>query len=340
MRRIADRFVCNVPVEVIVDGARLPATIEDVSRGGVFVRIAEPLDRGAEVRIVMPHEGRLVAASGVIAHRLGEVDARALGRETGVGVALRAPSTANEEVFVLAIERLIRACREAAPLGKHAVVADPNRMVAERIAKALGEIGFTVATATGGLDALAACLRRTPDVVIVERALPVLDGFRLIDLLARQPALCDVPVVMMSQYAEDLPQAFERGARDFVCKPFSIGELVARVRRLARHERPALRGSLATLPLAALLALFEHERTSGRLVLPGAWIDLRAGRIVDASTGDASGLAAVFALLDRAEGTFELVPGAPAGGELELGVTHVLIEHARQRDEAQRPAVA
>ncbi|MGE5186377.1 MAG: response regulator, partial [Acidobacteriota bacterium] len=263
MRRVADRFVCSVPVEVVVGGARYRAAIDDVSRGGLFVRIAEPLAAGTELRVVMPHDGRIVTATGVVAHRLAEPDARALGREAGVGVALNAPESAMDELFALAVERLIRSCRAAAPLGLHAVVADPSRAVAERAAAALAEAGFAVATATSGREALAVCLRRTPDVVIAERALPVLDGFRLIDLLARVPAACGVPVVIVSQYAEDLEEAFARGARDFLAKPFSPRELVARVRRLAQHERPALRGALAVMPLSALLALFELERTTG-----------------------------------------------------------------------------
>jgi DNA-binding response OmpR family regulator len=336
MRRSADRFECSLPAEVVVAGVRHEAALQDVSRSGVFVELPVPVTAGTELRIAIAPNGRRVAASGVVVHRLAETDARALGRKTGVGVALRAAETATDELFAITLERLIRSLRAAAPLGLHAVVADADRRVAARIACALAEAGFAVATATTGLDALAACLRRTPDIVIVDRALPVLDGFRLIDQLARVPALADVPVVIASAYGNDACEAFERGARDFITKACPLTELVARVRRLARAERPALRGSLHTVPLAALLGLFEHERTTGRLVVAGGWIDLRAGRIVDAATADAGGVAAVLALLDRDTGTFELLPANPAG-ELELSVTHVLLEHARLRDEDSRP---
>ena len=332
MRRIADRFVCTLPAEVLVDGARHEAGLQDISRAGLFIEMAEALPAGTELRVAIAPEGRRVAAKGIVMHRLADHDARALGRRAGVGVALRTPETATDELFALALERMIRAFRAAAPLGLYAVVADGDRRTSLRAASALAEVGFAVDTATGGLDALAACVRRTPDVVIVDRNLPVLDGYRVIDQMARVPALADVPVVIVSAHAEDLPEAFERGARDFVAKPYSPIELVARVRRLARHERPALRGSLAAMPLTALLALFELERVTGRLVLAGSWIDLRAGRIVDAATPDSTGITALYELLDRDTGTFELVRTTPSG-ELELSVSHVLLEHARRTDE-------
>lgn len=334
MRRVSDRFVCALPAEVLVAGARHEASVQDVSRAGLFVEIPEPLPPGTELRVaIAPFDGRRVAAKGVVVHRLAEPDARALGRHAGVGVALRTPETPNDELFALALERMIRSFRAAAPLGLYAVVADGDRRAGLRAASALADVGFAVDTATGGLDALAACVRRTPDVVIIDRALPVLDGFRMMDQMARVPALADVPVVIVSQYPEDLPESLERGARDFLTKPYSPAELVARVRRLARHERPALRGSLAAMPLTALLALFELERVTGRLVLAGSWIDLRGGRIVDAATPDHTGISALHELLDRDTGTFELVRSTPPPGAFDLQVTYVLLEHARRRDE-------
>ncbi len=337
MRRMAERFSCHLAAELVIADAGRAGAIEDVSRSGVFVAMADAPAVGTELRVAIAPFGRRLVGTGVVAHRLADGDARALGRRTGIGIALQTPHTPIDELFALAVERMIRSARAAAPLGLYAVVADADRRFVARTACALAEAGFAVATATRGLEALAACLRRTPDVVIVDRALPVLDGYRLLDQLARVPAVADVPVVLVSASGADLEAALERGARDFVAKPCTTSELVARARRLARQARPALRGSLGHLSLAALLALFEQERTTGRLVLPGAWIDLRAGRIVDAATADAGGLAAVLALLDRDAGTFELVPGTPAG-DLELAVTHVLLEHARLRDEAARCA--
>jgi DNA-binding response OmpR family regulator len=336
MRRVTDRFVCTLPAEVLVGDARHEAAVQDVSRTGLFIELPQALAAGTEVRVAIAPDGRRVAARGVVVHHLAEHDARALGRRAGVGVALRMPETPADELFALALERMIRSFRAAAPLGLYAVVADADRRTGLRAASALAEVGFAVDTATGGLDALAACVRRTPDVVIVDRALPVLDGYRLMDQMGRVPALADVPVVIVSPYPEDLPEALERGARDFLAKPYSPAELVARVRRLARHERPALRGSLAAMPLTALLALFELERVTGRLVLAGSWIDFRSGRIVDAGTPDAGGIAALYELLDRDTGTFELVRTTPSG-DLELSVTHLLLEHARRCDENALP---
>jgi DNA-binding response OmpR family regulator len=336
MRRIAERFSCRLAAELVAGGASRPAAIDDISRQGLFAEIANPPPVGAEVRIAIAPNGRPLAATGMVVHRLDDAAAIALGRRAGVGIALRPPETPGEELFALALERMIRDHRAAAPLGLHAVIAHADRKFAARTAADLADAGFTVATATSGLAALSACLRRTPDVVVVDRALPVLDAYRLIDHLARVPTVADVPVIVVSMNAADVVEALERGARDFVVKTCTTAELVARARRLASRARPQLRGTLGMLSLASLLSLFEHERTTGRLVLPGAWIDVRDGRIVDAATATTGGMAAVLALLDREGDTFELVPASPAG-DLELSVTHVLLEHARQRDEGSRP---
>ena len=335
MRRSVERFSCRLEAELLVGEAVCPGSIEGVSRNGLFVEVEPAPPIGTELRIAIAPEGRRLVARGIVVHRLDLTAAAALGRRAGVGIALRAAETPNEELFALALERIIREHLVAAPLGFHAVVADSDRRFLAATACALADAGFAVAIATTGRDALAVCLRRTPDVVIVDRALPVLDGYRLIDSLARVPAAAGVPVIVVGG-AGDVVEAFERGARDFVAKPCTPAELVARARRLARDARPALKGTLDALPLPALLALFEQERTTGRLVLPGAWVDLREGRIVDAATTDSGGITAVLDLLDREAGTFELLPAAPAG-DLELSITHVLLEHARLRDEGSRP---
>jgi DNA-binding response OmpR family regulator len=151
----------------------------------------------------------------------------------------------------------------------------------------------------------------------------------------------------MSEDAGDGIVAFERGAMDFVTKPFATNELVLRARRLVRGPRQVVfRGELSELGLPALLTLFEHERKSGQLVLTRddttAWIDLEAGRIVNARSTEliADTHTVLMSLLDWQTGHFELSAsqdhGLPAC-DLALPITHLLLEHARRRDEALRP---
>src|SRR5207253_10703995 len=111
----------------------------------------------------------------------------------------------------------------------------------------------------------------------------VLDGFRVVQRIAQLAP--GVPVIVMSAEPGDLAAAFERGAHDFIAKPFTTDEVIARAWRVARTA--ALRGSLAAVGLPAVLTMLAHERKTGRLVVTGdraAWIDLVDGKIVGAGS--------------------------------------------------------
>jgi DNA-binding response OmpR family regulator len=219
------------------------------------------------------------------------------------------------------------------------------------LSTALGTAGFTVATATNGMEVISACLSHPPDVVLVEREMPVLDGFRVLQEMGRHTQLAGVPVMMMAADATDLVrlQAFQLGAMDFIPKPFTVLEVILRARRWARARqldpaRVVLRGTLGDLALPSLLTMFEQERKSGQLSITRehfvTWIDFAEGRIVRARSSELDGGShpVLMAVLDWKDGYFELTAGTPAPGapELEASITHLLLEHARLRDEAQR----
>ena len=199
------------------------------------------------------------------------------------------------------------------------------------------------------MEAIGACLSRTPDVVLVERDMPVVDGLHVLSEMGRHSELASVPVMMMSADATDLfrLQAFQLGAADFIPKPFTVLEVILRARRWARAsqrdpERVVLRGALAELGLPSLLTMFEQERKSGQLALTRdqlvAWIDFVDGRIVRARSSelDADSHTVLMHVLDWQAGYFELSAGASAVAASDadtIAVTHLLLEHARVRDE-------
>ncbi len=90
-----------------------------------------------------------------------------------------------------------------------------------------------MSTATNGMEAIGACLSRAPDVVLVEREMPVVDGLHVLQEMGRHPTLASVPVMMMGTDATDLVrlQAFQLGAMDFIPKPFTVLEVILRARR-------------------------------------------------------------------------------------------------------------
>ena len=341
----------DLPVEITAQGMIQRVILQDLSRTGMFLRMTAPFPAGTEIQVCIAHEGRRLYALANVTHSLPEAEARSLGRAAGVGIAFQEALTPMDHLFAIAVERLVRERRASTqPLGMHVVIADRSVRVLERMSTALDEAGCTVAIATTGMEVLAACLRRVPDVVLVERDLPVLDGLRLIVELANDPVLAMVPVIITSESPSDIDAAFEAGAMDFIAKPFTAVEVVARARRLPSAtpivtDRVILRGALAELSLPALLTLLEQERKTGRVVLFGAqtaWIDLVDGRIVSAGCSgvNAPSHAVMMSLLDWTHGSFEVIATEPEHAEDAglLPVTHLLLEHARIRDEARRRA--
>lgn len=351
MRRLADRYTIDLSVEITAQGMTQRVALQDVSRTGMFLQMAAPFPNGTELQVGFVHDGRRVYTHANVTHSLADAEARSLGRVAGVGIAFQSAITPMDHLFALAIERLVREFRTAVrPLGLHVVIADRSVRVLERMSVALDQAGCTVAIATTGMEVLAACLRKLPDVVLVERHLPVMDGLRVIAELANDPALSMVPVIITSEQPADIDAAFEAGAMDFIAKPFTAIEVVARARRLptaqpVTTDRVVLRGSLAELSLAALLTMMELERKTGRLVLFGAhtaWIDVIDGRIAGAGCSGitAPTRAVVTSLLDWMHGTFELLVTVPdhTDDDVVYPITHLLLEHARISDERRRTA--
>jgi DNA-binding response OmpR family regulator len=350
VQRRNNRVAMNLPIELIADGKRIRAVSQDLSPLGMFVRLSPPLPVGTVVQVVMSPNGQRLIATGQVIHALAEVEARTLGRFPGIGVAFRDPMRPAEQQFIQAIVRLLeRHAQHQPPADLRIVVADSETRILERLSTALGTAGFSVATATNGMEAIGACLSRTPDVVLVERDMPVVDGLHVLQEMGRHTELASVPVMVMSAEATDLIrlQAFQLGAMDFIPKPFTALEVILRARRWARAsqrdpERIVLRGTLAELSLPSLLTMFEQEKKSGQLTLTHeqlvAWIDFDGGKIVRARSSETEGdsRAALLRLLDWQAGYFELSAGSPAVAkpELDTTVTHLLLDHARLRDEA------
>jgi twitching motility two-component system response regulator PilG len=351
MRRRTDRYAMDVTVELFASGESRRVGVADVSRTGMFLRVSPPLPVGEPIHVAMFFEGRQLATPATVVHGLADDDARALGRRPGIGIAFDRPTRHADTMFLRAVEQLLarreRETTSAAAPNLHVVIADPSTRMLERLSTELAAAGCSVATATNGLEAIGACMREIPDVIVVDRALPVFDGFQVIRELAQRSELRDVPVIVMSQDANDLDKAFDRGAKDVLHKPFGAVELVSRCCRVARvardHERVALRGDLAEVGLPAILVMLEQERKSGRLELTGddaAWIELSNGAIVGAGPAHGTDLRAiVFALLDRRAGAseppgeFRFIATPPVRRSIAMPVTYLLMEHARITDE-------
>ncbi|MBM3509328.1 MAG: phosphate regulon transcriptional regulatory protein PhoB [Alphaproteobacteria bacterium] len=104
----------------------------------------------------------------------------------------------------------------------------------------LEKAGFRVAAAHDGQEALTLIAEAKPDLVLLDWMLPNTSGLEVCRQIRRRPETRDVPVVMLTARAEesDRIRGLETGADDYITKPFSPTELVARVRAVLRRTRP------------------------------------------------------------------------------------------------------
>jgi len=119
------------------------------------------------------------------------------------------------------------------------LVVDDDPRIVELLHIALGAHGFRVISAANGEDALKMAFEEQPDLVILDVRLPRRSGYEVCESIRREPDLSHLPVIMVSALTETEArlQGLSRGADDYLPKPFSPKELVAKVRRaLARAE--------------------------------------------------------------------------------------------------------
>ncbi|MDX8351866.1 response regulator transcription factor [Cognatiyoonia sp. IB215182] len=118
------------------------------------------------------------------------------------------------------------------------LVADDDGQIRDIVRIALGQAGFTVAEASDGQQALEMAQRLTPDLIVLDIGMPEMDGLAVCRELRKSS---DVPIVFLTAHADEVDRVvgFELGADDYVPKPFSPRELVARVRAILKRSAPA-----------------------------------------------------------------------------------------------------
>jgi DNA-binding response OmpR family regulator len=134
---------------------------------------------------------------------------------------------------------------------KHVVVVEDEQDVAQLIKHALERTREFDLTIVGAGDAaLKVTADAAPDLIILDLSLPVLDGMEVFRILRSRPNTAAIPVIILTARASegDRVAGLELGADDYVTKPFSLRELVARVRTvLRRSQSPATSSGEAPL---------------------------------------------------------------------------------------------
>jgi two-component system cell cycle response regulator len=149
------------------------------------------------------------------------------------------------------------------------LVIDDTKLNISILTDILENESFTVFSADNGLPVLEMAHRLQPDVILLDIIMPVIDGFEVCKLLKSDHELKDIPVIMVTARTEgnDIKNALEIGAFDYIKKPFDEIEVIARIHSALRLKKLqdklkdlAMKGALTGLyNYALLLELFEKE---------------------------------------------------------------------------------
>ena len=126
-------------------------------------------------------------------------------------------------------------------LQPNVLIVEDEPPLVELLSYNLEKAGFQIHIARDGEEALLAVEERKPDLILLDWMLPYVSGIEICRRIRRNPETRNVPIIILTARGEenDRIRGLEAGADDYVVKPFSPSELVARVRAVLRRTRPA-----------------------------------------------------------------------------------------------------
>jgi DNA-binding response OmpR family regulator len=140
------------------------------------------------------------------------------------------------------------------------LVVEDDPDIAELVARYLEKAGYTATRVSSGRDALDAVRAKAPDLIVLDVMLPHVDGLEVCRLLRANDHTASIPIIMLTARAEESERivGLEMGADDYLAKPFSPNELVARVRALLRRAQRV--GAPSGRPLSLGAIMVDPER--------------------------------------------------------------------------------
>ena len=129
---------------------------------------------------------------------------------------------------------------------KKILVVDDDADLVELIRFNRTQAGYAIGTASNGVEAIKKARSWQPDLIVLDIMMPELDGFAVCEILRRDPATADIPIMMLTALSSELGRmaGLGSGASDFITKPFSprllaqkIDELLQKVSKAAPNDR-------------------------------------------------------------------------------------------------------
>ncbi len=128
------------------------------------------------------------------------------------------------------------------PQGVRVLVVDDEAYITDLIATGLRFVGFEVDTAADGREALAKVAATRPDLVVLDITMPHMDGLEVVERLRRDGVTTPVVFLTARDAPVDRVKGLHLGADDYITKPFSLDELLARIEAILRRVSPSANG--------------------------------------------------------------------------------------------------
>ncbi|MEQ1760747.1 MAG: response regulator transcription factor [Vicinamibacterales bacterium] len=151
----------------------------------------------------------------------------------------------------------------------HILVAEDDRDIADLIALYVGKAGWTAHVASNGADALQLARSQPLDAVVLDVMMPGISGLEVCRALRAEGATAALPIIMVTARGEEADRilGLDLGADDYITKPFSPNELIARLRALTRRVARPVSATVTLTHGALAIDLSSHTVTdAGREV--------------------------------------------------------------------------
>lgn len=212
----------------------------------------------------------------------------------------------------------------------------------------LTDNGYDVVHANDGAKAMELAVKETPNLIILDLELPVVEGERVFKILLNNPHTAKVPFVFLSNTASDV-DGFRPNKDIFLRRPFNEKELYARIKQTlqsvqisgAEGDTKEIEGKISHMPLPDLFQILQMNKKEGLLKITNNELDgtvyIKKGEIYNATIGEIEKEKALFRMLGWKDGSFSFTPkpiNVPQRITQNSG--NLMMEAMRQADEFEK----
>ncbi len=144
------------------------------------------------------------------------------------------------------------------------LIIEDETDILEAIEYNLKKEGFSIARALNGREGLDLAQKKNPDLIVLDLMLPIMDGLEVCKNLKKNPATAGIPIIMLTAKASEVDKilGLELGADDYITKPFSMRELITRIKTVLKRTQPIKESRVLKFPQLEI-DLDKHEVKAG-----------------------------------------------------------------------------